>query len=121
LSEPTKPEKTGNLSGLAKHLRKSMTKEEKHLWYDFLKLLPVTVNRQRIIGKYIVDFYCSSAKTVIEIDGAQHYEEDSVEYDRQRDDYLNNLGYTVLRYTNHDIKFNFSSVCRDIKDHFGIE
>ena len=47
-----------------------MTKEEKHLWYDFLNLLPVTVNRQKIIGNYIVDFFCASAKTVIELDGS---------------------------------------------------
>ena len=52
----------------AKILRKNMTKEERHLWYDFLKLLPITVNRQKVVGNYIVDFYCAEAKLVIELD-----------------------------------------------------
>ena len=57
----------------AKELRKSMTKEERHLWYDFLKQLPITVHRQKPLGNYIVDFYIASAKLVIELDGSQHY------------------------------------------------
>jgi very-short-patch-repair endonuclease len=63
-----------NLTDYAQQLRREMTKEEKHLWYDFLKSLPVTIQRQKVIGKYIVDFYCASAKLVIEIDGSQHYD-----------------------------------------------
>ncbi len=98
-----------------------MTKEEKHLWYDFLKLLPVTVNRQKIIGNYIVDFFCASAKTVIELDGSQHYENEAIGYDRKRNEYMRDLGLTVLRYTDHEINHNFAGVCKDIKKHFGIE
>ena len=54
-----------------------MTKEEKHLWYDFLKKYPIRFNRQRPIGNFIVDFYSSKAKLVIEVDGSQHYEDDN--------------------------------------------
>ena len=91
-----------------------MTDEEKHLWYDFLKNLPVSFNRQKVIGKYIVDFYCAKSKLVIEIDGSQHYEDEGLEIDKQRDKYLQSLGLTVIRYTNLDINLRFEDVCRDI-------
>ena len=91
-----------------------MTKEEKHLWYDFLKKLDVTVNRQKVIGNYIVDFCISSANLVIELDGSQHYEPDNKEYDRQRDDFLRSQGYTVLRFLNRDVSKNFDGVCAQI-------
>ena len=99
----------------AQKLRKEMTREEKHLWYDFFKHLPITVNRQKVIGKYIVDFYCASAKIAIELDGSQHYEEDGKVKDRVRDQYLNDLGITVLRYSNYDVNRNFEGVCREIQ------
>ena len=98
----------------AQSLRKNMTKEEKHLWYDFLKKLDVVVNRQKVIEAYIVDFCIPSAKLVIELDGSQHYEPDSKLYDKHRDDFLRSQGYTVLRYTNLDINSNFDGVCSDI-------
>ena len=91
-----------------------MTKEERHLWYDFLKKLPITVNLQKVIGKYIVDFYCAKSKIVIELDGSQHYEEKGKESDIIRDLYLNNLEISVLRYSNVDVNRNFEGVCRDI-------
>ena len=94
-----------------------MTGEEKHLWYDFLKKLPVTVNRQKVIGNYIVDFYCASAKLVIEIDGSQHYEDSGKNADRVRDEYLRTLGLTILRYSNLEINRKFDSVCADISEH----
>lgn len=102
------------LTPLAQALRKNMTKEEKHLWYDFLKGLPITFNRQKIIGNYIVDFYCSSVKLVIELDGSQHYEERGILSDMLRDEFLNGLGITVLRYSNLDVNRNFHGVCEDI-------
>ena len=95
-------------------LRKNMTPEEKHLWYDFLKKLPITVNRQKIIGSYIVDFYCAEAKIVIELDGSQHYEEEAREKDVIRDEYLESLGIIVLRYTNVEFHKNFEGICKDI-------
>ena len=111
--------KTNNsrLTGNAQKLRREMTKEERHLWYDFLKELPVTVNRQKVIGRYIVDFYCAEAKLVIEIDGTQHYEQEGKETDSERDAYLNDLGLHVLRYSNRDINRSFAAVCADIMTH----
>lgn len=95
-------------------LRKNMPKEERHLWYDFLKELPVTVHRQKVINNYIVDFYCASAKLVVEIDGSQHYFDEGKDKDLKRDEFLNSLGLTVLRYSNDDINNSFESVCQDI-------
>ncbi len=111
--------KTNNpkLTGNAKKLRKNMTKEERHLWYDFLKILPVTVNRQKVIGKYIVDFYVAASKIVIELDGSQHYEDSGIEDDAKRDMFLNSLGIKVLRYSNLDVNQSFESVCQDILNH----
>ncbi len=102
------------LTAYAKKLRTNMTKEEKHLWYDFLKDLPFTINRQKVINKYIVDFYIASAKIVIELDGSQHYEYEGIKNDSQRDEHLNGLGIKVLRYSNKDINCNFEAVCQDI-------
>ena len=105
------------LTGNAQKLRKSMTKEERHLWYDFLKSLPLTFHRQKVLGKYIADFYCASAKIVIELDGSQHYELSGQESDHKRDAYLNELGLTVLRYSNDDVNQHFNAVCEDILQH----
>ena len=82
----------------AKDLRRNMTPEERHLWYDCLKSLPVPVKRQRPIGRYVVDFYIPCSGIVIELDGSQHYEEDGKLADQERDKYLKGLGLTVLRY-----------------------
>ena len=98
----------------ARSLRKNMTKEERHLWYDCLKNFPVMVHRQKVIGKYIVDFYIASAQIVIEIDGTQHYEDSGKQYDAARDAYLESLGCTILRYSNADIHLRFEFVCADI-------
>ena len=94
-----------------------MTKEERRLWYECLKLLPVTVNRQKVIGRYIVDFYCASAKLVIELDGSQHYEQTALAADQERDAYLRSLGLTVLRYTNLEVNRNFKDICEDVYRH----
>ena len=104
----------------AQKLRREMTKEERRLWYDFLKQLPVTINRQKVIGPYIVDFYCASAKLVIELDGSQHYEKDGAASDRERDSALNGFGISVVRYSNDDINRNFNGVCTDLLRRLGI-
>ena len=106
--------KNANLTHNSKELRKNMTEDEQHLWYDFLKDLPVTFNRQKVIGPYIVDFYCATAKLVIELDGWQHWTEEVENKDRERDAYLKNLGITVIRYSNTEIKKEFNAVCNDI-------
>ena len=97
-----------------------MTKEERHLWYDFLKQLPVTVNRQKVIGHYIVDFCCASAKLVIELDGSQHYEDEGTAADRERDHALNQRGITIVRYSNIDVNRNFDGVCADLLRRLGL-
>ena len=97
-----------------------MTKEERHLWYDFLKTLPFNVQRQKMIGSYIVDFYCHKFETVIELDGSQHYDSEGVEYDRKRTEYLNSLGISVVRYSNYEVNNSFESVCNDILRRFGL-
>ncbi len=102
------------LTKKAQTLRKNMTKEERLLWYEFLKSLPITFNRQKVIGNYIVDFYCAFVKIVIEIDGSQHFSEENIVLDKERDKYLNSLGLRVLRYNNLEIKRNFKGVCEDI-------
>ena len=98
----------------AKLLRRNMTKEEKHLWYDFLKKLPITVNRQKNIGNYVVDFFIATKRIVIEIDGRQHSMTENAESDQKRDSELSALGITVLRYTNDSINKKFNAVCDDI-------
>ena len=105
----------------AQELRKYMTKEERHLWYDFLKRLPMTVYRQKPLGPYIVDFYIAEANLVIELDGSQHYEDEGERYDRERDAYLRSIGLEVLRYSNYDIHKHFKNICDDILVHLGLE
>ena len=100
----------------AKLLRKNMTKEERHLWYDFLKNYPVRFLRQKVIDSYIVDFYCAQAGLVIELDGSQHYEEAALLYDKVRTEQIENRNLTVLRIPNNEISKNFSGVCEYI-DH----
>ena len=98
----------------ANNLRKNMTKEEKHLWYDFLRGYPVRFMRQWGIGKYIVDFYCASAKLVIELDGSQHYEPNAMKYDEERTKYLEGYGLYVIRIPNNEVNQNFRGVCEYI-------
>ena len=99
---------------LAKELRKNMTPEEKHLWYDCLRKYPIKFTRQRVIGNYIVDFYCAKANLVIELDGSQHGLEKETEKDKKRTEYLESLGLRVVRIPNYEIHDNFLYVCRYI-------
>lgn len=105
------------LTVFAKELRKNMTRQERHLWYDFLKTLPMTVHRQKVIGPYIVDFYIAGKKLVIELDGSQHYSIPGKQADAVRDGYLREQGLTVLRYSNSDVDRDFPGVCGDILAH----
>lgn len=102
------------LTEKARELRKNMTKEERKLWYDFLSGYPVRFLRQKVIGNYIVDFYCARAKLVIELDGAQHYEEAARVYDQKRTEFLQEYGITVVRILNAEILRNFYGVCEYI-------
>ena len=98
----------------ARELRKNMTAEERHLWYDFLRTYPVKIYKQKILGPYIVDFFCETAKLVIELDGSQHYEPDEQQQDASRSAYLESLGLMVVRYSNADLHRNFRGVCESI-------
>lgn len=106
---------------LAKNLRKHATRQEKHLWYDFLSTYPIRFQRQKTIGNFIADFYCHQAKLVIEIDGSQHYSKMGMENDTFRTDFLESLGMTVIRITNQQIDKEFDGVCdfidRTVKEH----
>ncbi len=100
------------LSENAKILRNNMTKEEKHLWYDFLKNHPVRFLRQKVLGKYIADFYSAEAKIVIELDGSQHYENENRIYDEKRTEFLEQYGLKIIRIPNGEINKNFEGICR---------
>ena len=103
-----------NLIPNAKALRKNMTKEERHLWYDFLKNYPVKFRRQAVINKYVADFYCPVAKLIIELDGSQHFEEKEMDYDEKRTAFLEQYGLTVIRIPNNMINEQFENVCEHI-------
>ena len=96
---------------IAKILRKNMTKEEKHLWYDFLRKYPVKLLKQKPLGKYIADFYSAEAKLIIELDGSQHYKSINIEKDTERTNHLEQYRLTVIRIPNNQINQNFREVC----------
>ena len=99
---------------LAKSLRKNMTKEEKHLWYDFLRNYPIRFSRQKVLGKYIADFYSAQAKLIIELDGSQHFTEEEIEKDTEQTKCLKQYGLTVIRIANNEVNKNFKGVCEYI-------
>ena len=108
------PKQNKQLVPLARQLRKEMTKEERHLWYDFLRSYPVRFSRQKVLGKYIADFYCAAAKLVIELDGSQHYETANAQKDDERTAFLNRYSLRVIRIPNNEVTRNFRSVCEYI-------
>ena len=102
------------LTGNAQALRKNMTKEERHLWYDFLRPYPVRFLRQKVIDHYIVDFYCHEARLIIELDGSQHYEQEGLLKDKIRTEKIESRNLTVIRIPNNEINQNFRGVCEYI-------
>ena len=103
-----------SLTSKAQALRKNMTKEERRLWYEYLRTYPFRFRRQVAFGKYILDFYCAAAKLAIELDGSQHYEPGGLTYDRDRDAFFQNYGILVLRFSNLDVLQNLAGVCQQI-------
>lgn len=99
------------LKTLSTQLRNNATKEENKLWYEFLRTYPVRFNRQRIVGNYILGFYCAKAKLAVELDGSQHYEDNGVKNDEIRTKYLESLGLEVLRFSNLEVNESFYEVC----------
>jgi len=102
------------MTQLARNLRNNSTRQERKLWYLFLSKFPHRFHRQKAIGPYIVDFYCQKAKLVIEIDGGQQFEQKIQESDQKRTEYLDSIGLSVIRFTNHDVDNNFDVVCDEI-------
>ena len=98
------------LKAFAVKMRKNQTDEENKVWYQILKGRVPKFHRQRIIGNYIVDFYCPKLKLIIEIDGYQHFYEENREYDNKRTEYLEKLGYRVLRFENTDVNTDIEEV-----------
>ena len=107
----------GKLVPLARQLRKNMTKEERRLWFDYLREYPRKFVRQKIVGRYILDFYCAQAKLAVEVDGSQHYEPAEAERDRERTKYLEGFGITVIRIPNNELMHNFRGACEYIDLH----
>ena len=104
-----------NLKSLARNLRKSGTKSEALLWRDVLRARqhwPYQFNRQLIIGDYIVDFICRKLKLIIEIDGSSHFAKNEEDYQRQQ--FLEGLGYTVLRFAESRVVYRIDDVVTEI-------
>lgn len=102
------------LVSAAKKLRKEMTKEERQLWYGFLRSYSVRFSRQKVLGKYIVDFYSSEARLVIELDGSQHYDDENMKNDAERTAFLEAYGLKVIHIPNNEVNRNFRGVCEYI-------
>ena len=109
-----KPEGGGALGSFARQLRRELTPEERHLWYDFLKDYPAQFRRQKVCGPYILDFYCAQAALAVELDGSQHYLEPGRRQDEVRTAFLQRQGLEVLRFSNLDVRQNFTAVCEAI-------
>ena len=101
-----------NLKSMAQRLRKEMTDSERMLWSRLRgkQILDVQFYRQKPIGKYIVDFYASKAKIVVEVDGSQHMDEEQERRDKRRDVCLKSQGLEVLRFNNLQILQETDSV-----------
>ena len=106
--------KNNKLLNVARILRRNMTRQEKHLWYDFLRYYPVKIYKQRIIDNFIADFYCHSARLIIELDGSHHYTNQGKAHDAARTEILKRYGIDVLRFSNRAIDDNFEGVCSTI-------
>lgn len=109
-----------NLRDNARNLRKKMTKAEASLWKYALKgkkMSGYKFNRQRPVLNYIVDFMCKDLMIVIEIDGYSHNFEDIVEKDEIKQNNLENVGFTVLRYNDEDVLENMENVLLDIEQY----
>ena len=105
---------TTYLTPFSQKLRREMTAQERHLWYDCLKTLPLRIRRQHVLGPYIVDFYVPEKRLVIELDGSQHFDSEGAEQDHKQDAYFTEHGITVVRYSNHEISASFDAVCEDL-------
>ncbi len=102
------------LTPRAQALRRDPTPAEKKLWYEFLRDLPHKFTRQKPLGQYVADFYCSRQRLVIELDGDSHYTERAQRHDQVRTAALEMRGIRVMRFTNTDVLESFEAVCAAI-------
>ncbi|MCX5900439.1 MAG: endonuclease domain-containing protein [Proteobacteria bacterium] len=104
------------LKPFSQKLRSTMTDAEILLWARIKgkQLKGMQFYRQKIIGRYIADFYCAAAKLVIEVDGSQHYTDDGRKRDEIRDAYMQNLGLKVVRFSDTDVLTNIDGVVEHI-------
>jgi len=113
--QPIFHEYNKNLIERAKANRKEMTPAARRMWYDILKNLPLRFLKQRVIGNYIVDFYCAACHLVIEVDGDSHFSEEAIAYDSERTAYFESLGIWVVRFTNTEVLQNPDGVFEQLK------
>jgi very-short-patch-repair endonuclease len=109
----------GSLKPFSRQLRSNMTEAEKLLWSRIRRkqLKERQFFRQRIIGRYIVDFYCPRDKLVVELDGGQHYTDEGKKKDQARDDFLKSKGLKVLRFSDREVFDNLEGVLEVIYRH----
>ena len=105
-----------SLKDKARDLRNNATDQEDKLYYQFLRRFKYRIHRQKVIGYYIVDFYCHKAKLVIEIDGGQHFQDKKMDQDDVRTRFLEEQGLFVLRFTNWEVDHQFAQVCQRIEE-----
>jgi very-short-patch-repair endonuclease len=98
----------------AQDLRREPTPAERKLWYLFLANLPCKFTRQKPVGLYIVDFYCSRERLVIEVDGDSHFEDAAERRDAVRSAALEAQGLRVMRFRNDEVRDSFEGVCQKI-------
>lgn len=102
------------LAQRADTMRKQMTYPERRLWLSFFREYPTPFVAQKVVGSYILDFYCRKARLSIELDGDSHYTSSQKKYDRIRTTYLEMLEIKELRFTNADVIENLEGVCEMI-------
>ena len=105
-----------NLKTNAQSLRRDPTPAERKLWFEFLRDLPVRFTRQKPLGRYIADFYCSSCRLIVEVDGDSHFTQRGTHYDARRTAALEAEGIRVIRVTNLEVMEQFEGVCLRIQD-----
>ncbi|MFA5308178.1 MAG: endonuclease domain-containing protein [Dehalococcoidales bacterium] len=113
----TYPDLWEKLKPIAHEKRNEPTGAEKELWQHLRmhRLHGLSFRRQHCAGQFIVDFYCSKAKLVIEVDGEIHQYQ--AEEDKIRQEYLESLGLKVLRFTNNAVLNNIEEVIRVIENY----
>jgi len=97
-------------------LRRDPTPAERKLWFEFLRDLPHKFTRQKPLGTYIADFYCSRLRLVIELDGDSHFTAAAETYDETRTAVLAGFNVRVIRFTNEEVMSGFEGVCARIEE-----